>query len=255
MIEHNINPVFLDFGFIKIYYYSLVYVIGILTLYFYFRYLAKNKKLDFSPDEVDSFLVYIILGILLGGRLGEFLFYDIGNLFSLEIFKLWNGGMSFHGALIGMIIAGLLFCKKHKKRFYEIADYIVMPTALFLFFGRIANFINGELVGTKTNLPFCISYKDYDNCRHPSQIYEAFKNLLIFFALLFAYYKKKFKEGFLFWMFVTLYGLLRFLTNFYRDDIRYFGLSEGQYLSLIMFFVGCWFLLKKNYFLSKKEDN
>jgi len=254
MIEYNINPVLFDFGAIKIYYYSLVYVLGILFLYYFFRHLVKEKKLELNLDDIDDFIVYLTLGIIIGGRLGEFLFYNFKELFTLEFFKIWHGGMSFHGSLIGMMLVVYLFAKKKKISFYKVADYIVIPGAFFLFLGRIANFINGELVGTKSNLPFCISYKNYDGCRHPSQIYEALKNLFIFFVLFFVYTKKKFKEGFLFWMFITLYGLLRFLTNFFRDDIRYFGLSTGQYLSLIMFFIGIYFLLN-NFFLSKKQDN
>ncbi len=157
---------------------------------------------------------------------------------------IWQGGMSFHGGLIGAVVAGLIFCRKYKVKFYKLADFLMLPLAFFLFIGRIANFINGELVGIKTNVPWCVVFKDYDGCRHPSQLYEALKNLVIFFTLFFLYTKKKLKDGIVFWGFVLMYGVLRFIVTFWRESIRLFGLSMGQYLNILMVIVSVIFLYR-----------
>jgi len=251
MFYHNINPVLLHLGPFEIRYYGLVYAIGFLAIYFLFRWLAKKGEIkNFSLDKADVMTLYLIIGTIVGARLLLFVFYYPKTLITnpLEIFMIWNGGMSFHGGIIGGIIASLIFCKRHKVNFYKLADFTVLPLSFFLIFGRIANFINGELVGIKTNVPWCVVFKDYDGCRHPSQLYEAAKNLVIFISLSILYFskdiKKKLKDGIIFWLFVLMYGVLRFIITFWRDDPRYFGLSMGQYLCIAMVIVSIYFLFR-----------
>lgn len=261
MIIHNINPVLLNLGAVQIRYYGLIYVIGFIAAFFVLKNLARNKKIkNLDEENIYDLMLYLMAGMLVGSRIFYFTFYSFGTLLSdpLEIFRIWHGGMSFHGALVGMILATYLFCKKYKVKFYDIADMIVIPAAIALFFGRIANFVNGELWGTKTTVSWCIDYthSQYiqnppDGCRHPSQIYEALKNLGIFFVLLYLHTKKKLKEGTMFWLFVTMYGGLRFIITFWRDDPRFLGISTGQYLSLIMFIAGIIFL----YRIHHKKNN
>jgi phosphatidylglycerol:prolipoprotein diacylglycerol transferase len=154
--------------------------------------------------------------------------------------------MSFHGGLMGIALAVWLFARRNSMRFYQLADLLVIPAAIALFFGRVANFVNGELIGTPSSLPFCIQYEYVQGCRHPSQLYEAFKNLVIFGVLLAVRQRKKLKEGTLFWLFVLLYGSLRFLVTFLRDDPRFLGVSMGQYLSLAMVIAALFYFRKSS---------
>ena len=250
MIIHNINPVLFNIGSLSIRYYGLVYAIGFLTVYFILRWFAKNNKIkNFTLDLVDNFTIFFILSIIIGGRLGEVLFYNPSYYFSdpLRILMVWQGGMSFHGGLIAAFIMTYLFCKKYKINILSLADIIVLPAAFVLFLGRIANFVNHELIGTvmKNNAWYCIDYSNYgvDGCRHPSQLYEAMKNLFIGIFLFFEYNflrkSKKNKPGLIFFTFITLYGLLRFLVTFYREDVSILlGLGTGQLFSLAMFIIG-----------------
>jgi len=249
VLINNINPVIAQLGPFQIRYYGLVYALGFLITYLLLRRLAKKKTIaNFTLDLADTFILYEIAGIIIGARVFEFLFYNPSILIShpWELFMTWHGGMSFHGGIIGAVLAGLIFCRKHKVSFYKLADFMVLPTAIFLFFGRIANFMNGELAGTKTNVPWCVVFRDYDGCRHPSQLYEAAKNMVIFFTLLVMYTKKRFKDGMIFWTFILMYGVLRFIINFWRDDPRFLGISTGQYLCLVMIITSIFFLFKIN---------
>ena len=248
MFVHNIDPVIARIGFLEIRYYSLAYILGFLLSYFILlHYVKKNKIYNMDRDKLDTFLIYIILGTIIGARVGYFFTKESNPLAHLiDIFKVWQGGMSFHGGLIGIILVTLIFCRKYKIKFYDLADILVIPTAFALFLGRIMNFINGELVGIVTNVKWCFLFKWYNGCRHPSQLYEAGKNLFIFFVLLNLNKKKeKFKSGTLFWLFILMYGLLRFIITFLRDDPRIFGLSGGQWLSLSMFIIALIVLIKR----------
>ncbi|MBU0667370.1 MAG: prolipoprotein diacylglyceryl transferase [Nanoarchaeota archaeon] len=251
MFIHNINPVLLKIGFLEIRYYSLVYILGFLLVYFILYKTADKKKIkNLTKEAVDDFITYLIIGLIVGARIFHFIFYNPQIIWTkpLEILMVWHGGMSFHGGLIGIIIAYLIFHKKHKVAFYDLADLLVIPAAFTLFLGRIANFINGELWGTITTVFWCVKFKRADGCRHPSQLYEAAKNLIIFGVLCFMKenqaQKKKQKKGILFWTFVLLYGVLRFIVNFWRDDPRFFGISTGQILSFVMIVVALVFLYK-----------
>jgi phosphatidylglycerol:prolipoprotein diacylglycerol transferase len=258
----NINPVFLTVGPFEIRYYGMVYAIGFLVTYFLFRWLARKGEIkNLTLEKADSLMLYLILGSIVGARLLLFVFYSPATFLSdpLEIFRVWHGGMSFHGGIIGAVVASLLFCRKHKVEFYKLADFTVIPLAFFLILGRIANFINGELVGIKTNVPWCVVFRDYDGCRHPSQLYEAAKNLVIFITLSILYFskdiKKKLKDGIIFWLFVLMYGVLRFIITFWRDDPRFLGLSMGQYLCIAMMVVSIIFLFKIQKHKKRKDKD
>lgn len=260
MIFHNINPVLFEIGPLQIRYYGLFYALGFVVAYYLISYLAERKHLALTKDDVSEFLVYEIVGVVSGARVFYVLFY---NLFfyiknPLEIFALWHGGLSFHGGLIGAIAACHIFCRKKKIEFYNIADIAVLPVALGLALGRIGNFINGELYGRISNLPWCIDYSRSQyvevpqGCRHPSQIYESLKNLAIF-GILWLIKDKKLPKGFMFWSFVTLYGLFRTIVEFFRAPDEQIGFvfgyfTMGQLLSFPLFIVGVYMLqrLKKS---------
>jgi len=153
-----------------------------------------------------------------------------------EIIKIWHGGMSFHGGLIGAVIVTYLFCKKKKIEFGVLADVLTLPGVLALAFGRIANFINAELIGTVTNVNWCVNYPDVEGCRHPSQVYAAGYRFLLFFYLL-VINKQLFKPGFLFWNFIFFESIGRFIVDFYREDKLYFNLSIGQWSSIVLIII------------------
>ena len=241
---HNIDPVLLYLGPIEIRYYGLVYVLGFVFAYFIIKQLAKKKTIALTEDELESLLLYLAVGLLLGARIFYFLFYNFALFIEepFQIFKIWEGGMSFHGAFIGIVIAGLLFCRKYKKEFYNIADIVIVPAVLALGFGRIANFINGELYGRPTTLPWAVDFGD-DIPRHPSQLYEAAKNFVIF-GVLWILKDKNLRKGTLFWTFITLYGIFRFCIEFFREPDPQVGFvlfntfTMGQVLTGIMAIVG-----------------
>jgi phosphatidylglycerol---prolipoprotein diacylglyceryl transferase len=269
MFTHNISPILATLmgvktitigawsftvGPLAIRYYSLAYILGALFTYFFFYYLIKKGKIKFlDREKLDSLILYIVIGLILGARLGFFLFYKpwVAWTDPIRILTIWRGGMSFHGGMIGCTIAGILFARKHKISFYKIADIVMVPAALSLFFGRIANFINGEVVGIPSTVPWCVVFPTVDDiCRHPSQLYEAMKNLLLFGITWFTLQKtfmKKYKEGTTLWTFITFYGLFRFLVTFLREDSRWLGISWGQTLSLIMFVIGGIVLIRNKF--------
>lgn len=259
MFFHNINPVLFELGPFQIRYYGLFYALGFVIAYFLISYLAKRKELSITRDDVADFLVYSIIGVVLGARLVYVVFYNplfyIQNPF--EIIAIWHGGLSFHGGLIGAIVAGYLFCKRKRIGFYDLADIVVLPVALALALGRLGNFMNAELYGRITNLPWCIDYSKNkfaenlpNGCRHPSQIYASIKNLAIFTILWFIK-DKKLPKGFMFWSFVTLYGLFRTIVEFFRQPDEQIGIvfnyfTMGQLLSFPLFLIGLFMLFKVN---------
>ena len=246
MFIHNLNPILLKLGPLELRYYGLVYVLGFIATFFYLNHLVKNKKIKLSQDQLSDLLFYLILGVIFGGRIFYILFYNLKYYLNnpFEIFAVWHGGMSFHGALIGLMIVLYYFSKKEKIKFYTLADIIVLPAALFLFFGRIANFINGELYGHITNVSWAVKFQNISGYRHPSQIYEALKNIVIF-SILSLQLNKSRKPGFLFWQFVFFYGLFRFFIEFFRFSPNYyFGLSTGQYLCIFMIIPSSYILIK-----------
>jgi|TARA_B100001971_G_C18135536_1_gene507368 phosphatidylglycerol:prolipoprotein diacylglycerol transferase len=258
MFYHNINPVLLKLGPFEIRYYGLFFVLGFVIAYFMLNYLAKKKKIELTKDDVSDYLLYLIIGTVAGARIFYVLIYNLKFYLAnpLQIFAVWQGGLSFHGGLIGAVLAVIIFTKKRKFDFYELADLTVIPLALGLALGRIGNFTNGELFGRITNVPWAFKFSDAEGFRHPSQIYASLKNLLNF-AVLWNLKNFKLPKGFLFWFFVTFYAFLRFIVEFFRQPDPQLGfffgfLSMGQILSIIMFPIGLYFLFRI-YNNSKKQ--
>jgi phosphatidylglycerol---prolipoprotein diacylglyceryl transferase len=248
---HNLNPVLLKLGTLEVRWYGLVYVIGFFLSIYWMLYLRKNQKLNLTKDEVWDFAFYLMLGVILGSRL--FMIFWQPQLYlsnPINLLKVWQGGMSFHGGFLGVVIAAWLFCKKKRLNFWKMADILSLPTMFALALGRLANFINGELVGRVWDGKWCVVFPDYGNaCRHPSTLYASGKRFLIFGWLLFLSLKKEFKPGFVFWNFVFFEGLGRILVDFFREDVLYNGFSLGQWFSLVMVLVAL-YTFNKHY----KED-
>ncbi len=243
MFYHNIDPVLVTIGPLRIHYYGVIFVLGILITYFLFRRLARERGLPLSARDFDDYIMYCAIGVVAGARIGSILSELPRYLSSpLKIFAFWEGGMAFHGGLAGLVIAGFIYCRKKKISFYDVADVTVIPAALALGFGRIANFINGEFYGTITSLPWGVKFPAAEGFRHPVQLYEAFKNFFIF-EVLWLMKGKALPKGFLFWLFITMYGGIRFLLEFYKDlPPLVFNLTWGQVWSLPMILMGAYFL-------------
>ena len=246
MFYHNIDPVFLNLFGLEIRYYGLIWLLGFVIAYLFVRHLSKKRDMKIDADDL---FLWILIGVVLGGRLGYILFYNMGFYLAnpLEVFAVWHGGMSFHGGLIGGIIAVVWFSKKKGLDALEIGDILMIPLAFGLFLGRIGNFINGELVGRVTDVSWCFNFQGYEGCRHPSQLYESAKNLFIFGALWFLK-DKNLKKGTLFWCFIFMYGAIRSFIEFFRapdPQVGFiFGLTMGQILSSLMIIIGGFFLFR-----------
>ena len=254
MFINNFDPVALNFLSIKIHWYSIAYILGIIFGWIYCK--KKLIKDNTILKLFDDLLAYIIIGIIIGGRLGYVLFYNLKYYLENipEIFMIWNGGMSFHGGLLGVIVATFFFSKKHKINLYIFLDLISLSAPIGIFFGRIANFINSELYGKETDVMWSVKFLAIDNVsRHPSQIYEAILEGLILFVLLNYFAKKNFnkKPGVISSLFLIFYSIFRFLAEFYRTpdpQVGYivFNLSLGQIISTVFFAIGIYLFLKKN---------
>ena len=249
MIIHNFDPVIVDFGFLQLRWYSVSYIAGILIGWYYLNKviskLNTKNSLIIKYQYIDDFIIYLIIGIILGGRFGYVLFYDLNFFFKnpIEILLIWNGGMSFHGGLIGVILSSYFFSKNKKFNFLKLTDMLACATPIGLFFGRIANFINGELYGKATNVSWSVIFPKIDNIsRHPSQIYEALlEGIVLFIIINFLSIKKKliFKTGFTSSFFLIFYGLFRIISEIYREPDAHLGyffniLSMGSILSIFM---------------------
>ena len=253
MFINNFDPVAFNFFAIEIRWYSLAYIFGILFGWIY------TKKLLIKDQNIikvfDDFITYLIIGIILGGRLGYILFYNIkyylNNL--LEIFFIWEGGMSFHGGLIGVIISTYIFGKKYEINKFVLLDYISITAPIGIFLGRLANFINGELVGKMTNVSWGVIFPNIDNnFRHPSQIYEAFlEGIVLFLIMNVFFFWKKYRPGICSFMFLIFYGTFRIIAEFFREPDSHIGyvvgeISMGMVLSIIMILAGV-LIYKKKY--------
>ncbi|MBI2102675.1 prolipoprotein diacylglyceryl transferase [Candidatus Woesearchaeota archaeon] len=235
-------------GPLEIRWYGIVYVLGFFLAVWWMQQARRKEKLPLSSEEIWDFIFYLMIGVLVGARL-FMLFWQPEIYFShpLNLFKIWEGGMSFHGALVGVIVAGWWFCRKKKLDFWTVADIVCVPAMFALALGRIANFINGELVGRIWNGRGCVVFPAYgDECRHPNMIYAFFQRMAVFGWLVWLSYRNKFKPGFIFWNFVFLEGLGRIIVDFFREDSLYWGFSLGQWFSLVMVLVAIWFFRKRH---------
>jgi phosphatidylglycerol:prolipoprotein diacylglycerol transferase len=243
----NIDPVFLHLGPVQLRWYGLMYMISFIVGYFMLKRLAKKKKkLAVTTDDLYDLLFFLILGVMIGGRLGYVLFYDFGSYIQrpIEILYIWQGGMSFHGGFVGVILAVLLLCKRRGWNFWEISDLVCAVAPIGLGLVRLGNFINGELYGRPTTLPWGMIFPaGGDVVRHPSQIYEALLEGLVLFLIVQWLYRKDLYPGTVTWALIGFYGLFRFLVEFVREPDAHiqFDLgpfTRGQLLTFPMLVIG-----------------
>lgn len=240
---HNIDPVLIQLGPLAIRYYGLAYALAFLLAYFWLYYLAKAKKIALNLQQVETLIFAVILGLIIGARTGYFIFYHLGTLFAnpLEFFQVWNGGMSFHGGLLGVLVAVFYCSRKFKVSLLTLGDLLVIPGALGLAFGRIANFINGELWGRPTGTNWGVIFPRADDLpRYPSQIFESAQNFLITLVLILTF-QRKMKTGTLSFLFLFLYGLGRIINEqFWREPLDGYilGITKGQFWSVPLVVVG-----------------
>lgn len=260
---HNINPDIVSFTLLgmplQIRWYGLFYVLSFIIGWVFYRRMLKHRNILLSREQYESIIFVIMLGVVLGGRLGYILFYSLPEAFAnpvgsilqnpLQIFYVWEGGMSFHGGALGVITGGYLFTRKHKLSFAAMADAVIPLISLGLGLGRLGNFINGELWGSPTKLPWGVVFPDAGSLpRHPTQLYELFLEGIVLFAVTYFLLKRIKTNGVVFWIWFALYGVFRFLIEFVRmpDELQFYDdygfilgfMSIGQFLSLLMIIIG-----------------
>ena len=253
MFTNNFDPVAIQIFSLEIRWYSLAYIVGILIgWYLSKKYFISKREIR---EKFDDYLTYVILSIIIGGRLGYILFYNLNYYLSypLDILKIWQGGMSFHGGLLGIIFVTIWFSKKNNHNPFHYLDIISIVAPIGIFFGRISNFINSELYGTVTNVPWGVKFAQIDNLyRHPSQLYEAVFEGLILFLILLIFKKRNFLDlpGVISGIFLAFYSLFRFFIEFFRvpdEQLGFiiFNLTMGQVISFIFFIVGIYLIMTK----------
>ena len=254
MFINNFDPVAFQIMSFEIRWYSLAYILGIVIGWSLCKKIFIQKT-DIG-EKFDDFITYLIIGIIIGGRLGYVIFYDaeyyINNFF--DIFKIWQGGMSFHGGLLGTIISSILFAKKNYQDPFLYMDQVSLVAPIGIFFGRIANFINSELYGLPTNVSWSVIFVQIDNLsRHPSQLYEAILEGIVLLLILIYFVKKDYlkKPGLISGLFLIFYSIFRFFVEFFRvpdEQLGYliFNLSMGQIISVIFLMIGIILFYLKN---------
>tara|TARA_A100001011_G_scaffold345868_1_gene381881 strand:- start:230 stop:1024 length:795 start_codon:yes stop_codon:yes gene_type:complete len=251
MYTHNLDPVLFDFGIIVIRWYSLSYIFGIILGWWLgkkiINHVIKDVNFKFNIREFDDLITYLIIAIIVGGRLGYIIFYNLGFYIDnpFDIIKVWQGGMSFHGALLGIIVGTYLFSKKRNVPTFFLLDIVACVSPIGIFLGRIANFINGELIGKVTEVSWSVIFPTIDDLpRHPSQLYEAMLEgvvlLLILNSLIF---RQKYKMGTCSYLFLIYYGVFRIISEFFRQPDAQIGylfnlFSMGTLLSFLMIIAG-----------------
>ena len=254
MLINNFNPVAFQILSFEIRWYSLAYIVGIMVGWILCKKIfIKNIKIN---EKFDGYISYLIIGIIVGGRLGYTAFYNFDYYLNniLDIFKIWEGGMSFHGALIGIIVASLIFAKKYNQDSFLYMDLVSLVAPIGIFLGRLSNFINSELYGTPTEVSWAVTFIQIDNLtRHPSQLYEAFFEGTILFLILLYFRNKSFleKPGLISGLFLIFYSIFRFIIEFFREPDIQLGylildLTMGQIISLIFILAGTALVINKN---------
>ena len=245
MIYPTIDPVALSLGPIQIHWYGLMYLLGFSGAWWLGR--LRADRFGWTAVEVEDLLFYGAIGVIVGGRLGYSLFYDLPALIDnpLNLFKVWQGGMSFHGGLLGVVIAFGFFARATGKSYFSISDFIVPMVPVGLFFGRIGNFINGELWGKVSDVPWAMIFPNAGPlARHPSQLYEAMLEGVLLFLILWIYSSKPKPLGSVSGLFLLGYGFFRFVVEFVRVPDQQYGyllldwITMGQILSLPMIVIG-----------------
>ncbi len=250
----EIDPIAISLGPVSIHWYAISYLVGIGLVWLILRHRSKTKRLQWTDDDLSDLVFYTVLGVLLGGRFGYMLFYGFDNLLAdpLSALKVWQGGMSFHGGLIGVLIGVLFFARKRGVGFFDVMDFIAPAIPLALGCGRIGNFINGELPGRVTDVPWALIYPGEVLARHPSSLYQALLEGPVLFAFLWLYSEKPKPAMAVSGMFLIGYGSLRVFSEFFREPDAHIGfvlfdwVTTGQLLSVPMVLLGL-FLVAYSY--------
>lgn len=253
----EINPVAIEIGPLKVHWYGLMYLLAFALVWILGRYRIKKGMIDLTQQRFEDLIFYGVLGVILGGRLGYILFYQPSFYLAhpLEIFSIWDGGMSFHGGLLGVLLAMYLFGRKVGKTFFEVTDFIAPLVPLGLACGRLGNFINGELWGRPADVPWAMIFPGAGNIpRHPSQIYQMLLEGILLFIILWLFSGKKRPVGQVSAVFLMGYGVFRFISEYTREPDSYLGFlalgfSMGQWLSIPMILAGIYLYIsstKKN---------
>ncbi|MGL5742875.1 MAG: prolipoprotein diacylglyceryl transferase [Legionella sp.] len=244
-----INPVAFSIGPLQVHWYGLMYLIGFVSGWLLAHCRAKHYKLDWTSEQISDLIFYAALGVIIGGRIGYMLFYNFPELVHdpLSLFKIWQGGMSFHGGLLGVVVALWIFARKRGKPFWEVGDFLAPLVPIGLGAGRIGNFINGELWGRVTYMPWGMVYPHVDNQpRHPSELYEFGLEGIGLFLLVWIYASKPRPAGRVSAVFLMGYAVCRIIAEFFRQPDPQLGylafgwLTMGQILSIPMFLLGFW---------------
>ncbi|MBO4369179.1 MAG: prolipoprotein diacylglyceryl transferase [Desulfovibrio sp.] len=253
-VTHTLSPIAFSVAGFDVRWYGLMYLAGFLLGWILGRYRAKRLYSNWNTTDVDDLLTFAMLGVIVGGRIGYILFYDLAVYIQdpSEILRIWNGGMSFHGGLLGVLCAFFYFSRSRHRPFLEVADFVAPLVPQAIFFGRIGNFINGELWGKTSDLPWAIIFPQGGPYpRHPSQLYEAFLEGILLFIILLLFARKRRPNGQISGLFAVGYAVFRFLVEFIRVPDQQLGylafgwLTMGQLLCLPLFGIGLWLLLKK----------
>lgn len=264
-----ISPYIATFGPVRLHWYGFMYVVAFTVAYLLITWRIKKGEVDVSLEALQDFMTWAVLGIIIGGRLGYALFYNPIHFLThpLSLVLPWSGGqftgiagMSFHGGLIGVTIATILFVRKHKIHLWNFIDAIVPAGALAFMFGRIGNFLNGELWGRETTLPWAMHFPRSGDflLRHPSQLYEAFGEGLLLFLILWPLRNNRTLKGNFLALYLIGYAMVRFLIEYVREPDRHLGtvlgpFTMGQSLSLLTFAIGVGLLLYRSRVIIKKE--
>ena len=256
LIHPQFDPVALAIGPLAIRWYGLMYLAAFAQFWWLGRHRINLRPASgWTVEQLDDLLFYGVLGVILGGRLGQVLFYEPGYYLPhpLEILAVWKGGMSFHGGFLGVLVAMALWSRKYQRSWLEVTDFIAPLVPLGLAFGRIGNFINGELWGRAAapSLPWAMIFPQAGDMlpRHPSQLYHVGLEGIALFAILWLYSRRERPRGAVSGAFLVGYGAFRFITEYFREpDAGIFGhsytISMGQWLSLPMILIGLWMLLR-----------
>jgi len=235
------NPIALNLNFISLHWYGIMYILALLTALGFAKWIIKKDRLDISEKILDSYFIWVEIGVILGARIWYILFYDPNlNHYLLEPWQIFNPfrdgefvgirGMSYHGAVVGVVVSSLLFSLKHPNQLYKLMDVVALSVPVGFIFGRIGNFLNQELVGRVTDVPWGIYV--HGILRHPSQLYEAFLEGVVIAMIIYLYRKRKRFEGALIGLYGVLYGSMRFIAEFWREPDRQLGFIYGEWLTM-----------------------
>lgn len=242
----QIDPVIVSLGPLQLRWYSMMYVIGLMAVYYFFRYASRKGTLKLDQQQIENVMLYGLIGMIVGARLTYVFVYNFDHYMQHpeEILATWKGGLSFHGAVFGICMAVILFCRRNGKSFFNIMDHMATATPIGLGFGRIGNFINGELWGRVTDAPIGMVFPDGGPLpRHPSQLYESVFEGWVLLAIMFFIYSRRPRVGVLSACFLIFYGTFRFFIEFFREPDSQLGtvlgpFSMGQLLCALMWVVG-----------------